>query len=89
MIGPIDASNFHQLLIGALITQGGHHLNKARCHDVNSNFAVGFSNIDDILAKRLGNCVGNTFVAGIAGGRMDYRVTVPERRIFRCNCMMP
>ena len=33
--------------------------------------------------------VGNAVVAGITGGGMAHRVTVPSRRIFRCNCMMP
>ena len=89
LIRPVDARDFHQLLIGTVIAQGDHRLNEARRDDRDGDFAVHFVDADNILAKRLGNRVSHAIIAGITGGGMAHRVTVPSRRIFRCNCMMP
>ena len=89
LIWPIDARNLHKLLITQIIAQRRHRFDKACRDNRDGDFAMAFDNMDHILAKHLGNGIGNTCVAGIARGRMHQRVTVPERRIFRCNCMIP
>ena len=58
----VDPRDLHQLLIAAGIAQGDHRLNETRGHDGDGNLAMRFVNADNVLAKRLGNRIGDAFV---------------------------
>jgi hypothetical protein len=70
-IGPINASNLHQLLIVARIAQLHHAANELIGLDVDLNLFANFSDRDQILTQRLFNSGGHTFVGREFWSRMD------------------
>jgi hypothetical protein len=51
-VGPVYASDFHELLIFAIITQSDHAFNQGIAVNVHGDFVIGFFNRNQMLTER-------------------------------------
>lgn len=90
-IGIVDAGDLHELLIGKprRVAQCDHRVIQVLATNVESDLADLVDRVEQHAAERGAGRVDRAVIGGIGWCGRPHRSMLPDRRIFRCNCMMP